>query len=406
MSLQLLVFSIIIGNAFAFAILGGRKATNSKTLLQLCSHESKPQSQDVGNLDQQRRKALNLVFSSAAYLTAVYPGESSAIDTSDGDNMDYKSLDESLTIPLQWIPSLNAYVIYFYLYNDQPEKFGAILDTGSPFLTVPSYCNRFQWGCYRPELTKDSGYKNTVERFDNKVGTVVWRKSSFSFANATGRMMGPKDLVFGVLDESLMDGPGGVFFGLIKNTKSSIRPSFLGQLNVNSFKIDLKSKIKTLTLKTKPQIQRNDYISLNIDLYTKYKDPVIHYCAKACSIEVNGKELLDLSETKRIFEKKRKPTYVIFDTGVTGMVVNKELFEERYIAARRNREKNLWGSVKISFKTNEGEIRSLVSQKPIVTPLGEQPWPGFNANLIVVGLAFLDNHVVTVDIEEQRMHIS
>lgn len=323
---------------------------------------------------------------------------------------------EEVTIPLRWISSLNAYVLYFGLFDYEPEKFGAILDTGSPFLTVPSYCNRSKWGCYRPELTTDSGYSNTIERFDNNEGTVVWRKSRFSFVDASGSLMGlNKDgnAVFGVLDEQLMGGSGGVFFGLIRDTEKWIRPSLLGQLGVTSFKIDLKDKSryddeyseeegkfkdKSLTLATKPMIRGLGYIPLVTDLNRKYKDPVGHYTTIADKIMVNGNLL---QPTKF----KNKPTYVIFDTGVTGMVVSQELFEDRYTMSRLNREKSLWPSVEISFLTKEGKSVTLRALKPITTPLAEKPWPGFNANLIVMGLAFLDNHTITIDIDDRKLQI-
>jgi hypothetical protein len=46
--------------------------------------------------------------------------------------------------------------------------------------------------------------------------------------------------VFGVADDGIMSGPGGVFFGLIKNTEKRILPNFLGQTDVTSFIIDLR----------------------------------------------------------------------------------------------------------------------------------------------------------------------
>ena len=53
-------------------------------------------------------------------------------------------LDEKITVPLKWVPELQAYVVFYTVGGD---KFGAILDTGSPFLTVPSYCDETKWGC-------------------------------------------------------------------------------------------------------------------------------------------------------------------------------------------------------------------------------------------------------------------
>ena len=75
-------------------------------------------------------------------------------------------------LPLEFVPTLGAYVVRYTLFG---ENFAAIVDTGSPFLTVPSYCRPYRnkkmfWGCYRPELTSDSGYENTIEGFDNNYG--------------------------------------------------------------------------------------------------------------------------------------------------------------------------------------------------------------------------------------------
>lgn len=322
-----------------------------------------------------------------------------------------KEEENSLTIPLKWIPSLNAYVLYFYLFG---ERFGAIVDTGSPFLTVPPYCDARRWGCYRPERTQDSGLGNTIEIFANNQGTVVWRKAEFSFTKSD-----ETPVIFGVLDEKLMDGPGGVFFGLIKNTAPRIRPSILGQLkDIKAFEISLRSNSinndnaslinnedasgeqSSLTFFTKSVILGSNYIPLVTDLNRRYRDPVQHYTAICNSIKIDG---------RLVEPQKFSRTYVIFDTGVTGMVVSQTLFDERYSAARQNREKRLWGgTVEISFETNRpGETISLQAIKPVTTPLSQAPWgPGFKANLIVVGLAFLEGHTITVDIDDQKLKIA
>ena len=393
----------------------------------------------------------------------------------------------SITIPLKFIPRLNAYIVYFSLFDSpNAERFGAILDTGSPFLTVPCYCSKSKWGCYKPELTRDSGYTNTIERFDNNEGIVVWRKSSFSLINAATAATAPpslllqeeqqqgqglqsllpqtnNDVVFGVLDEQLMGGTGGVFFGLIKNTNSWIRPSLLSQLNISSFQINLQKENKeqnndnhdssttsssasrstststsssttpssssSLTLSTTSMIHPHDknYIPLINDLNRKYNDPVCHYTAIAQSITINGNPL-------QPSQYRNKPIYVIFDTGVSGMVVNQELFEDRYTQCRSNGEKSLWPQVSVSFATSttptvakavatasssttsiattsvatqdhHQKCITLNATKPITTPFGQQPWPKFHANLIVLGLAFLDDHVITIDVDDNKLKI-
>jgi len=311
--------------------------------------------------------------------------------------------------PLEFISTLNAYVVYFNLFG---ERFGAIVDTGSPFLTVPSYCSRYRaikynWGCYRPEKTLDSGLSNTVEIFDNNMGTVIWRKADFSF-DAKNRNSNQTDknknlVIFGVLDESLMDGPGGVFFGLIKETAKRIRPSFLSQTEYQSFCVDLRNTTSNqpeLVLSQHPLIvNEKDYIPLVKDLYLRYKAPVVHYTAKAKTFIANGLPLF--------IDDKKSPTYVIFDTGVSGMVVSQELFEGRYLQARKNKEKSLWGSVRVTFATNAGDEVTLSATKPVTTPLGRAtPWKRFNGNLIVLGLAFLEGFAMTIDIESGKLQFT
>ena len=235
------------------------------------------------------------------------------------------------------------------------------------------------------------------------------------------------DVVFGVLGQDLLNGSGGVFFGLIKETDRWIRPSFLGQTGYSSFCVDLRRSRDTstvegtnesdngrannnsrLVLSKQSMIEtgkwrRNDetiagakdWIPLVRDLKKKYGAPVIHYTAKASSFVVNGLPLLI---------NKKKPLYVIFDTGVSGMVVSQELFDGRYLQARKNREKSLWGKVEVSFEANTGKSITLSATKPITTPLGKaNPWKGFKGNLIAVGLAFLEGFAMAVDIDDGKI---
>ena len=44
---------------------------------------------------------------------------------------------DTISVPLEYIPALSAYVVHYNLFG---ERLGAILDTGSPFLTAPSTC--------------------------------------------------------------------------------------------------------------------------------------------------------------------------------------------------------------------------------------------------------------------------
>lgn len=336
---------------------------------------------------------------------------------------------QSITMPLKFVGG--AYLIY---YRVESSIFRAVLDTGSPFLMIPGSCSantRAKAGCYR-EQGVPSGLDATIEIFDGFEGEVEWRRAPFAFVNATGSMLvSSPAFTFGVADDGIMSGPGGVFFGLIKNTDARIRPSFLGQTDVTSFTIDLRNagagserllaadvnsqmtvdaigmvesravlplSPPSLTLSTVPLLKSSDFIPISSDLRRKYGDPVGHYVCKAKSIIIDGRPLIP---------RNRKPIYVIFDTGVTGMVISKELFDQRYLEARERREKRLWGgAVEVSFATKHKQIQSISAKKPLTTPFDPKlNWKGFNGNVLVVGLSFLDSKKLVVDIDDSRLWI-
>mmetsp|Transcript_30993 Transcript_30993/g.74570 ORF Transcript_30993/g.74570 Transcript_30993/m.74570 type:complete len:476 (+) Transcript_30993:77-1504(+) len=308
---------------------------------------------------------------------------------------------------------------YTLSYQVGGTNFRAVLDTGSPFLMIPGSCSantRSKSGCYQ-EQGSPSGLEGTIEIFDGFIGEVDWRKGSFAFPGSDGPVAVTSDpnsdLIFGVVDDNIMSGPGGVFFGLIKNTAKRIRPSFLGQTNIVSFAVDLRNTATNgqsegekatsatsssfLALSTLPLLPSYaDYIPLNYDLRKKYGDPVQHYVAKAKALIIDGRPLVP---------KNGKPIYIILDTGVTGMVVNNELFEQRYHEARANKEKRLWGGpVEIMLETKQKKSVSITAQKPLTTRFDPKVnWKGFNANLMVVGLSFLNSRLLTVDIDDGKM---
>jgi hypothetical protein len=362
--------------------------------------------------------AASLTTTPPAFASETYHNNASSITANTA--MDDDDNETTISIPLKYIPSLSAYVLYYSVGGD---RFGAIVDTGAPFLTIPSYCSTQKYGCFLPNHSQPSGLTDTYERFAGNEGMVEWRKASFSFAPAgtpeadyASRLLSfPQSTIFGVLSESLMGGSGGVFFGLVKYTDSWIRPSFLGQTLVKSMAIDLRkvpmnnddnaSFDGLLTLSSKQSLlSSQDYIPLSRDLNAKYGDPVLHYTARANSVMVNGAPLGASHQGRR--RPSSVPIYVIFDTGVSGMVVSKELLDERYQTARERRERNLWGNVQVSFPTRQGNTITLEATKPLTTPLGQVPWPKFkNAHLVVLGLAFLDQHKLTIDIDDQRLWI-
>lgn len=340
----------------------------------------------------------------------------------------------SLTVPITFT---GQELIVSYTVDGSP--FRAILDTGSPFLMIPGSCSantQQKSGCYRNQGVV-SGLEDTIELFDGFEGVVAWRRGTFDFANAeeekfknsteaSGAMTlfngggtladGGKPLVtFGVASESIMVGPGGVFFGMIRDTDTRIRPSFLGQTNVQAFEVDLASRPRKLTLSTTPLVgiktdshTQTDYIPMTNLLRRRYGDPVGHYTVRAQTIEVNGYILAE--------ETRSKPILVIVDTGVTGMVVSRGLFNEQYVNARKRKDRNLFGNVTITFATASSSSKqqeerkvALSAAKPLTTPFDpERTWKKFPADgyLIVMGLAFLEDRILTIDIDNERLWVA
>ena len=317
---------------------------------------------------------------------------------------------QAITVPLSLIGG--AYLIN---YRVDSALFRAVLDTGSPFLMIPGSCSqntRAKSGCYKQQGTP-SGLTTTLEQFDGFEGMVEWRRAPFSFVNATGSMtISSPTIVFGVADDGVMSGPGGVFFGLIKETNSRIRPSFLGQTDVTSFIINLRNDYvaesgtlemndnthlsrPSLTLSSVPYLSSVDYIPMTKDL-RRAGDPVQHYVSKLKSISINGAPLIP---------KDKRPIYAIFDTGVTGMVMSRELYDQRYMEARERRERRLWGGeVELTFETAKKNSKTISAVKPLTTPFDPKAnWKKFKGHVIVLGLSFLDGKELTVDMDDGRI---
>ena len=103
----------------------------------------------------------------------------------------------------------------------------AIVDTGSPFLIVPTVCTRL-WGCpSRQELSalRSSGLEDTVEVFGGQDYDTSWALLNRGVTplpppTSTKRGDYPRllvnDAVVATVGSDIMLPPGGVFFGLIK----------------------------------------------------------------------------------------------------------------------------------------------------------------------------------------------
>lgn len=346
---------------------------------------------------------------------------------------DERSNGTSITVPLKFTGQE-----LLVAYKVDGSVFKAVLDTGSPFLMIPGSCGantRQKSGCYQNQGTVVPKLAPTIEIFDGFEGEVNWRCARFDFSDVyntypetgnsttladttaiqeqsrTDREDFKKDVIFGIASEEIMGGPGGVFFGMIRDTDARIRPSFLGQTDVKAFKVDLASRPRVVTLSNRALIASSeDYIPMTNLLRRRYGDPVGHYTASASSIYVNGFPLVDTTTNTD------NKILVIFDTGVTGMVVSRGLFDERYFLARQRREKTLFGNVELTFATASGGNVTLSANRPLSTPFDpERTWKKFpkrregtksKVHIIVMGLSFLEDRSLTVDIDDGKLWVA
>ena len=385
---------------------------NEKYRIHISSSTNSKDKCEIEKISTEQNRRSLLIACISSVLVASNVPQSSALAVVSNLSQPSIPAPQTITVPLSLVGG--AYLIY---YRVESALFRAVLDTGSPFLMIPGSCSqntRAKAGCYKQQGAP-SGLATTLEQFDGFEGMVEWRRAPFSFVNATGSMIvSSPTVVFGVADDNVMSGPGGVFFGLIKETNSWIRPSFLGQTDVTSFIINLRNgntaerdilkmndntskplSSPSLTLSTVPYLSLVDYIPMTKDL-RRVGDPVQHYVSKLKSISINGTPLIP---------KDKRPIYAIFDTGVTGMVMSRELYDQRYMEARERKERRLWGGeVELTFETARKNMKTIHAVKPLTTPFDPKAtWKKFRGHVIVLGLSFLDDKELTVDMDDGRI---
>jgi hypothetical protein len=126
--------------------------------------------------------------------------------------------------------------------------------------------------------------------------------------------------------------------------------------------------------------------------------PVFHYAVKVEELWINGGRY-------RGRDVPLKPIYAVFDSGVTGALVSRELFYDSDFEfgtfechARIKSEDGARVSVGTSLRTCTG--RCLFLALPV-----EVPWVGFeDAHVIFLGLAFMYGQGgITVDADAKRI---
>jgi hypothetical protein len=319
---------------------------------------------------------------------------------------------------------LDGVITTNYSLNPESASKGvrAIVDTGSPFLIVPTICTSL-WGCpSRQELQalRPSGLEDTVEVFGGQDYDTSWALLNRGVTplpppSSTRKGDYPRllrnDAVVATVGSDIMLPPGGVFFGLIKYKSQFIRPTFLGQTNVKSFSIDLRKN--ELSMSTKRKISPGSPNSFHMIDLRPLGDSVYHYACRVANVRVNGVSITDDLPMAQ-------PIYAIFDTGTSGCGIHDVLYfgESMPLPARR---------VELDLENVLGERVTLKAEATrkelfVVTP-SKIPWfdastnkhpedmpdytdsGRFEPRVIVLGTSFFKNRKLTIDIDDAKIEL-
>jgi len=221
-----------------------------------------------------------------------------------------------LVLPLTWQPTLSAYTVN---YSIDGSRFAAVVDTGSPFLSVKANCARtwssatpqFDFGCWKGEGEIDPLLSDTVEQFGSLAGDVYWRRGDLSL----GSRRFPR-VAFGAVGAKLLssNNGGAVFFGLVKGVVAGIRPALLAEIGGGRFRLDLPGSALTIFAEGADG-ERPSSKPLRFADLRKYGSPVRHYAARVKFLLLDGTSV-----------RLDRPTYAILDTGCTGLLISQSMY--------------------------------------------------------------------------------
>ncbi len=319
--------------------------------------------------------------------------------------------------------------VNYTLSPDSQRPLRAIVDTGSPFLIIPTVCTR-AWGCPSSaelsNLNFDCGLKDTTEIYGGQEFDTRWAllekgltplHKSITNKGDVPRFItaGTDSAIVATVGTDIMLPPGGVFFGLIKyRDPRFVNPTFLGQTNIRSIEMDLRSEKKWLTLSTRARISRLSPRAINMFDMRVLGDSVFHYAARVKNVLINGKSITDEMPMATA-------VYAVFDTGTSGCAIHDVLYfgENMPLPVRRVDvvlENTLGEDVVLSAKASREDLF-------IVTP-SKIPWfskklnkhpeslPAYDDNgkfepkVIVLGISFFKGKRLTIDVDEKLIELS
>ena len=220
---------------------------------------------------------------------------------------------ESITIPLQSCRKGGSCCVLTVSSPDGGRRqLSAIVDTGSPYLTIPH--NFINQGMIAKFPTS---FSPTTETYGSVTGNMTWLNGILELAPLPS-----SNIDFGVADKEISKvSGGGALLGIIKysnpaSTKIMLRPTVLDQISISSspiasFKMD--TPAGELVLSTKPLISpAADALKL-VDL-RPLGDTVDHYACRVTKLRLDGFDVLS-------GDLVTKQVVAVFDTGLRRVAI-------------------------------------------------------------------------------------
>ena len=347
-----------------------------------------------------------------------------------------KTLDKELIIPLEWFDN-----VLCARFTIKDKEVRGIVDTGSPFITVPTVCTGL-WGCLGTNIVNEINadvalpqLEDTVEVFGGQEYDTKWRRVGLKFTSNNSMNRNSMNSInsyeiytlVAVVGKDILLPPGGNFLGLVKYNTKFIRPTWLGQTPFNSIRFDAPQQQLTLSSKSLIDRNRDDTVLKMVDL-RPYGDSVEHYCVKVKRLIINGRLIHTSNAQDRMklgwpanemLVADNQEMYAVFDTGTTGCIIQDELFfDERFPQPPR--------SVEVVVESDFGQevkLKAIASKNNlfVVTP-SKIPWFNPETNnkrskmkfdvdhppprVIVLGLSFLRDTVLNIDTETKYLSLN
>ena len=333
--------------------------------------------------------------------------ERSNNDDDDTNNNSSNNSNESvIEIPMTYDGA--SFVLDYYI-GDASVR--GVVDTGSPFITIQGRNGSENWGFVTQNDIRPSPYGETYEVYGLQVdSSTVWCLGDLRFttgfnddSRSRSRDWNLREMVLGVVNGSManvggsINGANASFVGLTKYRQEWIRPTFLEQTDVSSFSMNFEKE--TLTLSRKNLIdRRNDANVLAMIDLRPLGSPVYHYAVLLDDLYINGE--------KHKFKNKNEKTYVIFDSGTTGLLVSQDLYENSAFRDGAFQAAMTFTDVKgnKSSVAIGSSIRTCTRKCLFLCLPLKVPWDGVleeKSNVIFAGLAVLMNQgEMTVDADE------